>query len=361
MEDRISREHQELVVDHYQSGTALVAEATEMTIRDFVVRCDTSTAAFTLTLPPVVPAKGKIYTVKLIRGAEDGGATHDLTITTQGTAPYKDAMRWHGAFVLDRHGESAVFFSDGEEWHILAQNRGKPTIFKKHIHEKFEYPMTYGSKGGNGVPSGTGGDENVIHCGSGNFFEYHILGTQDILAPDWADPGLNVGGMDQTANDGIEVCGGIGAGAPIQFTVGTDPAFFCRCKFNIADVSGTDDCAFGFRKREAYQANIDDYDEMSCLNVISGNVTCEAILNDGATDSDDTGDDWGDGETHILEVRVSATGVVTNFFDDVAVNTTPTAFTFDNGEVVIPFFYFLFDTTSPGDIIIYEWEAGYQS
>ena len=49
-------------------------------------------------------------------------------------------------------------------------------------------------------------------------------------------------------------------------------------KFAIADVSDTDDCAFGFRKVEAYQANIDDYDEMAALNVISGDIKIETIL-----------------------------------------------------------------------------------
>ena len=361
MEDRISRENQELVVDHYQSGDLLVDEATSMSVRDFVVRCDTSTAAFTLTLPPVVPAKGKIYTIKLITGSDDGGAVHDLTITTCGTAPYKDAMRWHGNVVLDRHGEAIVFFSDGEEWHIMSKTIGMPHLFKKHIHEMFDYPLLFGNKNANdGVPTGTAGHENLIFCGSGNFFEYHILGTQTIMTPDWADPGLDLS-MDDDDDDGVEVCGGIGAGAPIQFTVGTDGAFFCRCKFYIETVLGTDDCAFGFRKREAYQANIDDYDEMAVFNIQDGVVNTETILNLGATDvTDTTLDDWADGETHIVEVRVSATGVVTYLYDG-AEPTAVDTFTFDTGEVVVPFFFLLNDNTTYDAVIIYEWEAGYQA
>jgi hypothetical protein len=208
-----------------------------------------------------------------------------------------------------------------------------------------------------GAPTGGTGDENLMMFPDG-ILEWHVLGTQTILAPAPSATGLNIG-MDQTANDGIEVCPGILASNKLAFVVGTDPAFFARMKFTIADVSGTDDCAFGFRKAEAYQAAIDNYDEMAVLNVISGNITIETILNNTATVSTDTTNNWADGETHVLEVRVSAAGVVTYKIDGLSPIVTA-AFTFDTDEVVVPFFYYLHDTTSPGAITLREFECGLQ-
>jgi len=123
-----------------------------------------------------------------------------------------------------------------------------------------------------------------------------------------------------------------------RFTVGTHGAFYAELKFSIATVAGTDDCAFGFRKVEALQANVDDYDEMAALNVISGNITIETILNNAGTTSTDTTANWADGETHTLRIDVSSAGVVTYKIDGSAPATTA-AFTFDSGEVVTPFFF----------------------
>lgn len=207
------------------------------------------------------------------------------------------------------------------------------------------------------APTGATGDENIMQYPEGTL-EWHVLGTQTILAPAPVAAGLDVG-MDQTANDGIEVCPGILANNKLAFVVGTDPAFYAKLKFSIEDVSGTDDCAFGFRKLEAYQAAIDNYDEMAALNVISGNIIIETILNNDTTVSTDTTVNWADLATHTLEVYVSAAGVVTFKIDGVPPSTTA-AFTFDAGEVVVPFFYYLHDTDLAGAITLKEFECGLQ-
>ena len=223
------------------------------------------------------------------------------------------------------------------------------------VQEFFDCEPIATAKAGAGAATGTAGDENLLKM-NGGIFEYHILGTQTILAPTLGTYGLDVG-MDQTSDDGVELCLGINARNRGVFTVGTDDAFYARMRFRIADVSGTDDCAFGFRKVEAYQAAIDDYDEMAALNVISGNVTIETILNGGTTTSTDTTKDWADGEIHTLEVRVSAAGVVTYLIDGMAPATTA-SFTFDDGEVVVPFFYFLNASDLAGAVELIEFECG---
>lgn len=227
---------------------------------------------------------------------------------------------------------------------------------RSHTYESFDVNPTTGAVAG-GPATGAAGDENVMNLGK-NIFEYHILGTQTILAPSLGSNGLNIG-MDQAADNGVEISQGITSRGRHAFVVGTDKAFFLRVKFRIEDVSGTDDCLVGFRKAEAYQANVDDYDEMAALNVISGDINIETILNNAATTTTDTTDNWADEETHTLQVNVSATGVVTYLIDGVAPTVTA-AFTFDDAEVVVPFLYFLHDADVAGAVELLEWECGYQ-
>jgi len=228
---------------------------------------------------------------------------------------------------------------------------------RRYVLEEFETVPVVQVKDVGGAPTGTEGDENILMT-EDNIFEYHIIGTQAIVAPVKAATGLNVG-MDQADNDGVEVCGGIAANNRMTFVVGTD-AFFFKLRFTIPNVSGADDCAMGFRKVEAYQGLIDNYDEMAALNVISGNITIETILNAGATGATDTTDNWGDAETYTLEVYVDLEGVTT-FKIDGAPPTTTAAFTFDAAEVVTPFFFLTHaNADQAGAVTLVSWECGLQ-
>ena len=228
---------------------------------------------------------------------------------------------------------------------------------RRYVHTYFETRPLAAKANGAGACTGATGDTNLLMLPWGVPFEYHIKGAgQTIVCPVIGTAGLDVS-LDQTDDEGVELSCGITALSPLAFVVGTDPAFFCRLKFSIADVSGTDDCAFGFRKAEAYQAAIDNYDEMACLNVISGDIKIETILNNGATTTTDTTDNWADAETKTLEVHVSAAGVVTYKINGAAPTVTA-AFTFDSGEVLVPFFYFLHAADLAGAVELIEFECG---
>lgn len=203
--------------------------------------------------------------------------------------------------------------------------------------------------------SGTTGATNLMQSDQVSW-EYHIKGAgQTIVAPVLEADGLDIS-LDQTDNEGAEYSLGILSRNRAAFTVGTHE-FYAIMKIKIADVSGTDDCAFGFRKAEAYQANIDDYDEMACLNVISGDVYMETILNGAATTSTDTTDNVADGESVTLGVFVDLGGNVRYEVNN-AKPTVSASFKFDAGEVVVPFFFFLQATTSPGKVHLQEFECG---
>lgn len=208
---------------------------------------------------------------------------------------------------------------------------------------------------------GTAGEAALHLYPNGMQLIVYPIVAQDIDKPAASSTGMDYS-YDQTNNDGIEAVamlyGSKGVEGKTKFTVG-NAAFYAKLKFSIEDVSGTDDCAFGFCKVEAHAAAIDDKDEMACLNVISGNITIETILNGAATTSTDTTDDWGDTETHTLEVYVAIDGAVTYKIDGVAPTTTA-AFSFDAAEVVMPFFYLLQASDLAGAVVFQDLEFGLQ-
>ena len=200
---------------------------------------------------------------------------------------------------------------------------------------------------------GTAGDTTLHQYNDGLEFTLYPIVAQDNDAPAMATTGADYS-YEQDDDDGIEwrmhdnTCKG--REGINSFTVGKQ-AFSAELEFSIADVSGTDDCAFGFAKVEAHAAAIDDRDESAVLNVISGDITIETILNNATTTATDTTHNWGDTEIHSLGVFVSAAGAVTYEIDGGAPSTTA-AFSFDLGEVVTPSFYLLQAADLSGAIIL---------
>ena len=212
----------------------------------------------------------------------------------------------------------------------------------------------YHSKSG-GTSTGATGDENLITFQDGTI-DHHVLGVgQTIVYPPWTTNGLDIV-QDIADNEGLELSAPVEAISLIQYVVGQDVCSL-RAELSMADVSDTDDLAIGFRKKEAYQANVDDYDELASLAIdVSANpadVKIQSILNNAATISTDTLKNFADGETHVWEIRVGVDGVVQFLIDDVDVSDVQAvAYVFDAGEVLIPFVYELSaGATDPGTIL----------
>jgi hypothetical protein len=225
----------------------------------------------------------------------------------------------------------------------------------RRMYDKMENNVVATDDAGYGDPTGSTGDVNLLKHLFGEY-EYHVKGTgQTILAPVWGATGLNVS-QDLTNNEGVEYTNGITALSRFSFTVGTDSVFF-KLKIKITDVSGSDQLIMGFRKQEAYQADWNDYDELVSIGNVSGDIKLGTILNNAATVVTDTTDNWADGATKTLEVYVSKAGVVTYKIDGAAPTVTA-AFTFDNAEKIIPFFFLLHDTDVAESTLILEWQCG---
>ena len=225
-------------------------------------------------------------------------------------------------------------------------------------YDVFDAPPVCFDDGGYGDPTGSAGNENRMISAMANYFEYHIIGTQSIVCPAWGVNGLNIG-MDQTSGDGIEITQGITARSRGAFTCRTaKKPFLFRVSLSMALPATVTEYAVGFRKAEAYQVAIDNYDEMACLNALVGVINIETIDNGATTVTTDTTEtDWDDAEQHSFTVKVSPSGVVTFEYDDVAPTVTA-SLTFDEDEVVIPFLYFKNGGAS-GEINLKSWECRY--
>ena len=209
----------------------------------------------------------------------------------------------------------------------------------------------------------------VLHqypSGAGSIYQLQLAasynGTQAIDGPAPAATGMNYEG-DEADDEGFQWAmsypGSKGIEGVDSFTVGR-VGFYAKLRYSIEDVSITDDCAFGFRlKSQASNAALDNYTDVACLNQQNTAINVESILNNATTVSTDTTDNWGDGEAHTVEVRISKAGVASYRLDGRAVTTSPTAdVTFDTGDVFTPFMFFLHSSAASCDIILQELETG---
>ena len=210
-----------------------------------------------------------------------------------------------------------------------------------------------------------------------NQFRISPLGvTQTLLAPFKAtEIGWDVA-HDLTENDGWEMipAGALSTDCPHVYKVGTE-AFFGRWKFTPADASGSEMLAVGFRKQAAFGTTIadpptlGDYTDYATIGLRGtanpNTIKIASELNNSGESLTDTTMTWADAATKILTVKVSLTGVVTYEVEVVgtsasAAPTQTATLTLDTGDIMIPFVRHVFGATTPGSILIKEWECGVQ-
>lgn len=230
---------------------------------------------------------------------------------------------------------------------------GDGVLYADAVVDTFDVGIVCAAGAGYGNPTGTTGDVNRLLSWP-NYYEYHVKGSQIIVAPTRGANGVDIG-MDQHDNDGVELTNGITARSKAAYTVGTDNCYF-EATCNIADVSGTDDFCVGFRKQAAYAANVDDYTDAAYFQVVSTAVNIETILNNAATSTTATTNTVADGVTFTLRVEVRS-GVTWFYINDEA-PSTQVNFTFDTGDVIMPFIFFLHSSDLAGAVNISRWECG---
>lgn len=83
----------------------------QMLVGDSVINCNTAGGAYTVTLPPVSEAAGRIYAIKYASGA--GGA---VTVATKSDDKLTDDF----SATLTAIGDGILAFSDGQTWWGIA-------------------------------------------------------------------------------------------------------------------------------------------------------------------------------------------------------------------------------------------------
>ncbi len=239
----------------------------------------------------------------------------------------------------------------------LATNRSTSSSLTFNSSPVLQSSATTGA-----APLGTTGATNIMMMQGGETWEEFILGAgQTIIAPRMGSAGLLIS-LDLTDDEGAEYNPGPRNNTKYSYTIGTSAAFAFEATLTAADVSGCDPLLIGFRKVEANNATFADYTDYASIGLSStngANIWLLTELNAGGQTATDTTNAWTDGQSKTLKVLVSSAGVVTYTIAGVAPVVTA-AFTFDTGDVVIPFVRFLHGTVAPGAINWVSFKCGPQ-
>ena len=227
------------------------------------------------------------------------------------------------------------------------------------------------------VYTGAAGEELGFSTGK-NAFECHqaAVATPAVVTPFQSVDGLEL--KPVAAADALEITNGITALSKAAYTVGSfddvDKKIFFEINVNIDDITDVSEISFGLRTAVAYQAAVNSYDTYATFNIggaADGRIDIETELNGaGLATTDTTEPDIADGEAIRLRIEMDNAGVCKFLLSQTAADSTAAAllalaepaitatFTFDSGDVVIPFVFLDTETGDPG-VSISSWTVGY--
>lgn len=216
------------------------------------------------------------------------------------------------------------------------------------------------------TPNAATGGINLIDMPTGTKIGYFVLGAGQTLVPAIVANGLDIGG-DQAADEGFELFSHMLGAQGRPFIVGRDPGFYMRVKLLIADASGTDELLVGFRRPGVSQTAFGSYADYAALGInSSANPAAIYTLtgNDGTDVATDTTQTLADARAITFEVSVSSAGLVTYRHDaatagSLAQPTAVAAFTFDDGDPLVPFIRMINHTDIAGEVAVQSYEVGY--
>jgi hypothetical protein len=240
----------------------------------------------------------------------------------------------------------------------------------QQILETWDAPLVWSSVDQEGhllaLTAPAAGDEIAFRTTKHTFLAHiqSINGTPVQSFPYVSANGLELNTDDDATNGilGWEITNGILSTSKCAYTVGSfavpEKKIFFEATINETDISDITKLFIGFRKAEAFQASIDDYDELAAIGVDdSANIDIITILNDGTTGTTDTTQNKTEGTAITLRVVVKNSGVVEFLIDGSTPTVVPAPFTFDSGEVIVPFLHFVADTGDPGAYVS-AWRCG---
>lgn len=245
--------------------------------------------------------------------------------------------------------------------------------------------LAVGNQDDGTITSGTAGDINHMVI-DGIPWTAFVIGTQTILTPAFvagannAFPGLEWTLDTAAAGDGVALTPYSNhSRSPLALTISaTNIPWFVELHFRIADVSGINPFAVGFKATaagtamQAHQATWADYTDKACISITGVAGACQIVtsLNNAAGDTTtDTTDVMTDLNYHRFRVNVAAAGVVTyqrgigttaTGVPALAAPTTTAAFTFDDGDRIVPMIYYTQAADLSGTIELLRFMCGPQ-
>lgn len=215
------------------------------------------------------------------------------------------------------------------------------------------------------IYTGTAAEVLGVHSGRAAYEYYCSAGTAAVVAPYQSASGLEL--KPQITAGAVELTLGTTALSRAAHVIGSllatdDKEIYMQAVIKIDDVSDVTELWVGWRKAEAYQADPENYDELCAFNIgkdADGQVEIHTILNGATTaETDTTETDIADAGEHTFEIRIKNSGECTFLYDGAAPTVT-TAFSFDSGEVVLPFIHLDTETGDPG-VSISSLKVGYR-
>lgn len=172
------------------------------------------------------------------------------------------------------------------------------------------------------------------------------IGTQTIVAPVLDDTGLLLD-QDDTAAEGSHTSANQQVLGDQSFIVG-QTAFSVTARIVMGDYT---DSMFmvGFRKKAVYAADFNNYTDLAAIGggaADGESITTQGILNNAATVATDSGTNFADGVSMLLQIRVAIDGTVSAYFANANGGWTSapiysvgtTTLIFDAGDEMIPFY-----------------------
>lgn len=195
------------------------------------------------------------------------------------------------------------------------------------------------------VPAVTAGVKNKFITPYGLLNHYNVCvgaNTQVIVAPTQGANGLLIE-QDVTATDGAHYCAEVATACPQQFVVGKTAMTLVN-KFSANAVANVVYMA-GFRVKEAFTANFDDYNNLAAIGTGAAGsaVATYGILGGLATVVTTSATNLVNSAVNTAVIEVAANGVVSLFMNDVkypvySSGTVPLVF--PAGTILIPFFQY---------------------
>jgi hypothetical protein len=158
--------------------------------------------------------------------------------------------------------------------------------------------------------------------------------------------GINVQ-QDATENDDTQFYAPGQVGERQMYTGRTD-AFYVKGTFTVTTVAGLDPLCIGIKTPQA-NADIDAFadvgtayggagEEVVAFCLVAGDIEMITNVNAAGSVSTDSTNNWTDGQTHTLEIDVSAAGLVSYKIDGVAPVASPVAPLTVSADTFFPFF-----------------------